>query len=206
MKKLVISIFIMVGLTFVFTQVNRADTVDFAVTATVPAATGVSIVATEIDSVSNEFGQQVSALNFDPLTFDSTNGIYLPDHYFAIDVGTVGGAGSPNVNVTYVEGSKPVDQDKGLGWKSIATFVKITGSPGNEVQTDLTAHGPKKLLKDLTGEVITDTELSGGFLRLFVGVFPGDDQEILDVGGEVFSNADEAGIYSGTLTVSATVT
>ena len=112
------------------------------------------------------FGQQVSALNFDPLTFDSTNGIYLPDHYFVIDVGATGGAGSPDVTVTYVEGSKPVGQAKGLGWKSIATFVKITGSPGNEVQTDMATHGPKKLLKDLSGESILESEISGGFLRL----------------------------------------
>jgi len=195
----------MVGLTLVFTQVNRADTVDFIATVTVPAATGVSIVATEVDSVSNVFGQQVSALNFDPMTFDSTNGIYLPDHYFVIDVGAVGGAGSPNVTVTYVEGAKPAGQTNGLGWKSIATFVKITGSPGNEVQTDLTAHGPKKLLKDLSGESILESEISGGFLRLFVGVFPGDDQDIITAGGEVFSNADKAGTYNGTLSVTATV-
>jgi len=205
MKKLILSIFVMVGLTLAFTQVNRAATVDFVVTATVPAATGVSILATEVDSASNVFGQQVSALNFDPMTFDSQNGIYLPDHYFVIDVGAVGGAGSPDVNVTYTEGAKPAGQTNGLGWKSICTFVKVTGSPGNEVQTDMTAHGPKKLLKDISGESILESELTEGFLRMYVGVFPGDDSGILAAGGEVFSNADEAGTYNGTLSVTATV-
>lgn len=205
MKKIVISIFIMAGLTLIFTPLSKADTADFAVTATVPAATGVSIVATQVDSASNVFGPQVDALNFDPLTYNDANGIYLPDHYFTIDVGASGGAGSPDVNITYVEGSKPVGQTNGLGWKSIATFVKVSGNPGNEVQTDMSAHGPKKLLKDLSGENVTDTELIGGFLRLYVGVFPGDDQGILNSGGEVFSNSDKAGTYSGTLTVTATI-
>ena len=204
-KKILISTVLVVGFTLIFAQSGRADTVDFPVSATVPAATGISIIATEVDAASNVFGAQVNALNFDPLVYDDANGIYLPDHYFSIDVGATGGAGSPDVNVTYVEGSKPVGQTNGLGWKTIATFVKITGTPGNEVQTDMVAHGPKQLLKDLAGETITDTELSGGFLRLYVGVFPGDDQDIISAGGEVFSNADKAGGYNGTLTVTATV-
>jgi len=205
MKRIIISSFIVVGLALAVTSVSRADVVNFAVTATLPAATGVSIVATEVDSASNVFGQQVGALNFDPLAFDAAIGIYLPDHFYAIDVGATGGAGSPDVIVTYVEGAKPVGQTNGLGWKSIATFVKVTGSPGNEVQTDMNAHGPKQLLKDLTGENVTEAELTGGFLRLYVGIFPGDDQAILNAGGEVFSNSDEAGTYNGTLTITATV-
>ena len=206
MKKIALSITVLLGLSLIFTPVNKADVVDFLVSATIPSASGVSIVATKVDSASNVFGPTVSALNFDPMIFNATLGIFLPDHFFAIDVGITGGAGSTDVTVTYAEGSKPNGQTNGLGFKSTATFVKITGPENNQVETPLASHGPKKLLKNLAGgEQFTGAELFGGFLRVFVGIFPGDDQTILNQGGEPFTNADIPGNYDGTLTITATV-
>ena len=206
MKKIVLSIAVLLGLTLIFTPASKADVVDFLVSATIPSASGVSIVATKVDSASNVFGATVTALNFDPMVFDSQLGIFLPDHYFAIDVGVTGGAGSVTVTVTYTEGAKPNGQTNGLGFKSTATFVKITGPENNQVETDLVSHGPKKLLKDLAGgEQFTGAELNGGFLRTYVGIFPGDDQAILNEGGEPFTNSDVPGDYDGTLTITATV-
>ena len=92
----IFSISVMIGLTLVFTPVNRADVLDFLVSASIPAANGISIVATEVDSASGNFGSTVSALDFDPMAFITQQGVWLPDHYFAIDVGVTGGAGSPN--------------------------------------------------------------------------------------------------------------
>ncbi len=177
----------------------------FVVSATIPSATGISITATRVTSSNNQFGAQVSALDFNPMVFNALNSIWLPDHYFAIDVGSTGGAGSPNVTVTYGSETNPTGQVKGLGFKSTANFVLVKGATGSQTETPLTAHGPKKLLKSLTGENITATELASGFLRVYVGVFPGDDTAILTAGGEPFTNADKPGTYQGTLTVSATV-
>lgn len=207
MKKTTVSIAVMLGLTLVFTPVNRADVVDFLVSATIPSASGISIVASKVDSSSGDFfSGNVSALDFDPMAFNSNLGIWLPDHFFAVDIGVTDGAGSANVTVTYTEGSKPSGQVNGLGFKSTATFVKITGPEDNQVETELASHGPKKLLKDLAGgEQFTGAELFGGFLRVFVGIFPGDDQTILGQGGEPFTNADVPGSYNGTLTITATV-
>ncbi len=206
MKKIILSVVVLLGLTLVFTPVNRADVVDFLVSATIPSASGVSIVATKVDSASNVFGATVTALNFDPMVFNSNLGIWLPDHFFAIDIGVTSGVGSTNVTVKYTEGAKPNGQINGLGWKSTATFVKITGPENNQVETDLISHGPKKLLRDLAGgEQFTGAELSGGFLRAYVGIFPGDDQTILDQLGEPFTNADVPGNYNGVLTITATV-
>jgi hypothetical protein len=206
MKKMILSIAVVFGLVLVFVPVNKADEVDFIVSASIPDASGVSIVATEVDSQSDVFGNTTDALDFDPMNYDSQNGIWLPDHYFAIDVGVTGGAGSTDVTVTYTEGSKPIGQTNGLGFKSTATFVKITGPENNQLETELAAHGPKQLLKDLAGgEQLTGAELSGGFLRVYVGIFPGDDQDILNAGGEPFTNADVPGDYDGTLTITATV-
>lgn len=199
---------LLVGIFCLISMPANSDDIDFIVSATVPLANGVSITATQVDAVTNKFGQSVNNLNFNPLKFDTVNNIYLADHYFAIDVGATGGTGSPDVTVTYVEGAKPVGQTKGLGFKSTTTFIKVTqDNQGKEIQTPMNAHGPKKLLKDLVGgESIDDTELVNAFLRMYVGVFPGDDQVIINAGGEPFSPADKSGNYDGTLTVSATVT
>jgi len=206
MKKTALSITVLLGLSLVFTPVNRADVVNFLVSATIPSANGISIVATQVDSASNQFGATVTTLNFDPMVFNSNLGIWLPNHFFAIDVGVTGGAGSAAVTVTYVEGAKPNGQTNGLGFKSTATFVKITGPDNDQVETELVSHGPKKLLKDLAGgEQFTGAELLGGFLRAYVGIFPGDDQTILNLGGEPFTNEDVPGTYNGVLTITATV-
>ena len=197
---------VIVGLTLVFASVNKAAEVDFIVSASIPSASGVSIVATEVNSSTNQFGATVTDLDFDPMVFNSELGIWLPDHYFAIDVGATGGAGSVNVTITYSEGAKPIGQTNGLGFKSTATFVKITGPEDDQLETELISHGPKKLLKDLAGgEQFTGAELLGGFLRAYVGIFPGDDADILGDGGAPFTNADVPGDYDGTLTVTATV-
>ena len=183
-----------------------SNTTKFDITATVPAATGINIVATQVNSADNKFGAQVSKLDFNPLTFNSENSVWLPDHYFAIDVGTVNGSGTPAVSVSYGSEAVPTGQAKGLGSKSTATFVKITGATGSQTETALASHGPKKLLKALTtAENITSAEIAGGFLRVYVGIYPGGDSGINAAGGEPFINSDKPGNYTGVLTLTATI-
>jgi hypothetical protein len=194
----------------VFALAVPATAVDetFTVTASVPQATGVSISAARVDSSTNEFTPVAgTTLNFNPLTFNSELGIWLPDHFFAVDVGAVGGAGAPDVTVTYTEGANPNDPDNGLGWKSTATFVQVTGEGEDQTETALTAHGPKKLLKDVNGELINDTEIQGGFLRIYLGIVTNDPNATFPdpAGAENFTNEDAPGDYDGTLLVSATI-
>ena len=172
----------------------------FTVSASVPAATGIVINASKVDSTSNQFTLLTgTALSFNPMTFNSVNSIYLPGHYFAIDVGSAGGAGIPDVTVTYTEGTNPNNPGHGLGWKTTATFVKVVGT----TETQLASHGPKKLLKDLSNEQIGFIEVVGGFLRIYVGIIPGGTN--VPAGGEPFTNSDNPGTYEGTLFISATV-
>jgi len=206
MKRIIISMAVMAALALAVVPASRAVDVDFLVSANIPAANGVSIVASKVDSASNQFfAGTVDALNFDPMIFNSELGIWLPNHYFAIDVGVTNGAGTVDVTVDYDEGTPPAGQTKGLGWKSTATFVKITGPDDNQVETELANNGPKQLLINLAGgEDVDPDDVAGGFLRIYVGIFPGDDQTILNQGGEPFTNADVPGLYDGTLTISAT--
>ena len=93
MKRIALCLVAVLGLSLIFTGTNKAQPVDFLVSATIPTASGITVTATEVDSATGVFGSAVSELNFDPMIFDPVNGIYLPDHFFAIDVGVTGGAG-----------------------------------------------------------------------------------------------------------------
>ncbi len=187
-----------------------AASTTFTVSATVPDPSDISMTVSSVNSSSGAFTtepQGTTALNFDPLTFNTTSNIYVPDHYFAIDVGVVGGAGSPDTTVTYSEGANPNGSSNGMGVKSTATFAKeVTNGSGGTTETLLTAHGPKKRLIDLSGEHVTSTEVSGGFLRMYVGVWTGSTTAPADPSnGQPFSNADAAGEYTGSLLVTAVV-
>ena len=202
MKKLLFSLGVFGLLSLALTSLSYALTGSktFTLSASVPAATGIAINASKVDSASNQFSAVAgTALTFNPLIFNSVNGVYLPDHYFAIDIGASGGAGTPDATVTYTEGANPNNPGHGLGWKASATFVKVQGT----TETQLAAHGPKKLLKSVNGETISFVEVVGGFLRIYVGINSGDVST--PATGEPFTNGDKSGTYDGTLFISATV-
>lgn len=209
-KKLFVMLFILTLSTFGATKSFAVDQT-FIVSATIPTATSVGINAFSVNPDTNAFTPVAgTSLSFDPMTLNSVNQIYLPNHFFAIDVVGTGGAGSPSATITYSEGTNPNTPAHGLGWKSTATFMKVTyvgPLPTDTSEAPLTGHGPKKLLKDVTGESITNTETAGGWLRLYVGIVTKDPAATIPdpAAGEVFSNADKAGAYDGTLFISATV-
>ncbi|HQP10011.1 MAG TPA: hypothetical protein PKV41_01350, partial [Candidatus Omnitrophota bacterium] len=120
--------------------------VSFPITAYLPAATGVSIVATRVDADTDEFLNTVTAFNFG--TLSPVNGVYLSDYYFAVDVGVTNGAGSTNITLTYEEGL-PLIEGNSLGYKTTAAFFTIKGGPDPEDQVQepiSTSVGTKSLL------------------------------------------------------------
>jgi hypothetical protein len=197
---------------FVLCQVSTgwAAPTTFTVSATVPAATGISISVASVNSTSNVFTTLASgttALSFDPMTFNATTNIYVPNVYYALSFGVTNGSGTPDVTVTYSEGSNPNGSTNGLGYKSTATFAKeVVNTNGTTTETLLTAHGPKKRLIDLNGEHLTYTELAGGFPRIYLGIWTGSTTAPVDPSnGQPFSNSDAAGLYTGSLLVTAVV-
>ena len=182
----------------------------FTVSATVPSATGISITVASVNSTTNVFTTLpagTTALSFDPMSYNTTNNIYLPDHYFALNFGTTGGAGTPDLTITYNEGANPNGATSGLGYKATATFAKeVTGANNSTTETLLTAHGPKKRLIDLSGEHVAYTEVAGGYPRIYLGVWTGSTTAPADpTNGQPFSNADAPGTYTGSLVVTAVV-
>lgn len=79
MKKIVISLFLAAGLILLSTPANWADTEDFAITANIPPASGVTITAAKYASSDDAFLGFVDAFNFnlpkkdlrDSLTFST---------------------------------------------------------------------------------------------------------------------------------------
>jgi hypothetical protein len=141
-------------------------------------------------------------LSMDPMTFNTAAQAWFPDHYFTIDTGAPSGFSNMDVVMTYAEGANPNGAGHGLGWKTTATFVKVVGT----TETALSMHGPKKMLKDLNGEHILSAETAGAYLRMYVGVVTKDATAAYPdpAQSELFTNADAAGTYSGTLTITAT--
>ena len=173
--------------------------VDYIVSVNVPQATGISVTASNVLTNGNVFRPvNGSELSFNTLTLDPVNKIFQPDHYFALDVGTTGGAGTPaSITVTYSEIAKPVGQVKGLGYKVAATFAKEEGA----TETILV----KKKLQDVSGEQITASQITGGYLRILLGVVSGDPATS-PAGSEPIKTTDQPGDYSGKVTITATLT
>ncbi len=177
----------------------------FTVSATVPLATGISIVVDSVNATGTPVFTPVSgtSLSFDPMTFNTTNHIWLPSIYYVLNVSVSGGGGLPDTTVTYAEGTNPNGSSNGLGYKTTATFDQELGSAET-----LLSLGKKRLI-DLTGSTghVPYTSLAAGsYLRIYLGVWTGSTTAPADpTNGQPFSNADVAGTYTGTLTVSATI-
>lgn len=198
------------GLFLLFLSVPVWASTTFTVSATVPAATGISISVDSVNSTTNVFtllASGTTALSFDPMTYNATNAIYIPSVYYALNFGVTGGAGTPDLTVTYNEGTNPNGTTNGLGYKTTATFAKeVVGTGGTTTETLLSDHGPKKRLIDLNGEHVTYTELAGGYPRIYVGVWTGTTTVPADPSnGQPFSNGDAPGTYTGSLVVTAVV-
>ena len=181
----------------------------FTVSATIPSATGVSLVVDSVNATGTPVFTQVNgtALSFDAgggMVFNSTYGIYFPSVYYALNIAaTGGGLAVPDTTLTYTEGNNPNGTTNGLGYKTTVTFIDQIGPSDGLILTG------KKRLIDLTGSVghIPASSLFlNSYLRIYLGVWTGSTTAPADpVNGQPFSNADAPGQYTGTLTVSATV-
>lgn len=191
--------------------------------ATIGGPTGVNMVALRVNNKgtlpSDWTTTPVTSLDFNPMTLQTftvsgrTFSSFLPNHFFAIDMAYTFSTGSPitQIQFHYTDGTPPAGQAHGLGWKATATFVKKRlDANGNEVtETIADRVGPGKiLLKDAGTVSFTLSSLSGGWLRVYVGMVTKDPAlgttDIENAPGtqaEVFSPGDVAGSYTGTVSI-----
>jgi hypothetical protein len=82
-----------------------------------------------------------------------------------------------------------------------------TGVSTPPSETGISSVGPKKRLIDLSALHVPYTTVTGGWLRVYVGIWNGSTTATYPdpANGQPFSAADAPGTYSGTLTFTETV-
>ncbi len=186
----------------------------FDVSVQVPAATDITYIVSKVTPANAIPWEVISSGSGAPLVwgtsdlkFDTDNKIWTGKHYFAIDLApSLGVNGDPaagnygSVTFAFSDETVPAGQaaGNGLSKRAVLTAVRVT-SAGDD---PLPLRGPERL--GLIGSLspITQTNVAGGFLRVYVGLYTGSPA----VAGAVPpTNGDTAGSYGGKITISATL-
>lgn len=198
-------------LAFAVNPAVEAGTADLTITANVPPANDVGFFVSTVTGTAPDYafsdpvlGSQT--LDFGTLAFDSATGAFLADHFYAVDVGAISTLSTPPVPAAGQVGTVQVSFTEGLtrsiGKKAISTFVKVTGAPGSQTETTFDRHTLSASNLD-----VTPSQFADGFLRIYLGIYTGEvfSDFPVESDGEPFTTADEAGDYTGTLTLTATL-
>ncbi len=205
------------GLLLLIQTATSFASTTFTISATVPLATGVGFTVSQVNATTGVFKTEppgFTALNFGTLTYTNVGTtsapsyIFLPSYYWAIDIATVGGAGAPDTTVTYTNGAVPSGATSTLGVKGTVMFVKETYTGTTTPPTETAIPGiPKKRYVDLSALHIPYNDVTGGWLRAYVGIWNGNTTQTYPdpANGQPFTAADAAGTYTGTMTFTETV-
>lgn len=212
----ILSVMLVIGLA---SSQAYAQTQDFIIRATISPASGVDFVVSKITADANGnitsfIVQNTTTLDFATLPFvtkdsqGNTLNIFLPQFFWAVDVGSLG-AGNPDVQVEYVDGDNPNttagNNRAGLTKKGILTSFRVeqsTNQQGDLVDNPILLSSNTLSAFTGAGQTINETQITGGFLRFFLGISTGDTGEA--AGAEPFTALDAPGTYSGTMTLTAT--
>ena len=207
MKKTNLVLVAMLGLVLllgVSINVVKANNVGVGFTAAMPSATSIEVAATPIDSkgtataTDDTWGtttKSTSAISLDfetaTLTVNPATGVYGSQYYYALEIGSVGGAWSGPVTVSYTAGAN------NLALHATATVQLMTFNPtGDPTATDVET-------VRLDGiSTLSLSQLTGHWPRIYIGLANGDEPAALSV--EPFTAASAPGSYTGTLTFTYT--
>lgn len=210
MKKLFLVVAMLLFSTAAFAD---ATTGVFPIQITIPAATTVKFVVSEVTpgNPPTFTPHTGNFLNFDTsgVDFSAANGTYLPKKFWAIDVAPTDAAGVPapgnygSISFTYSANVVPAGQPatEGLNNRGTFTAVKVSGVTGAQSETTL-----QKAALGANHPNLTQADINGGFLRVYVGGATGETTGPNQVDGtKPFSLGDKPGVYTGTLTITATL-
>ena len=196
----------------ILAQAGTAGAVDYALSTNLPPSSGVSIVAHSITAAGVWSASTLPDLNMDfgdlvwtPGTVAKPVNMWLGSQFFAVDISNLA-AGSPTVSISYTEGNNPTGATKSLGVKVVASANKETfNAPVGGVAQNPTESliWNKPLATLAAGTSITSATLTGGWCRVYLGVYTGSPAV---TGAEGFTNADVPGAYTGKVTITATAT
>jgi len=210
MRKLSTGLLIVVGVTLLACSVAFANSVNVGMSVNFAAGTTVEVKSSEINSNNtttptddtwgttttiSSGGSTSGTINFSsrPLVKNPTFNFYSTGYYYAVDVAPLGGGWGGPVTLSYTPGTPDI-ADHAVITLTKAVYVSATSS----TDTPFTA----KLALDNLPASVPVSSVSGGWLRMYLGLATGDTGE--PVGVTPFTGASPAGTYSGTLTISYT--
>ncbi len=134
-------------------------------------------------------------LNTDDIFMPVAGGVY-DQLYYVVTIANSGAfSTTATVQVTYADGTKP--QAEGLGNRATSSFTKWVYVDGtNDTETSI---GVKKALIDSNS--VSAADFAGGSPRVYLGIHDG---AVTITNAEPFTQADLAGTYNGTVTISVT--
>ncbi len=192
------------------------STTSYPASVTVAGADGVAPVAVRVTGKGTQTGDwgttPQTSFNFDPLKLTTGTdaagkpfSALLAGHFYAIDLGYTfnGGAAITKIKVEFTGDTKPAGQTAGLGDKGLVTLVKKSIVNGVEQADVLLASPNKLLLKNAATREVNLSEVSGGWLRLYLGLATGDPAAGEPSGAVPFTPGDLKGTYSGTLKITS---
>lgn len=211
MKKLLLAL----ALTLCFVGKAAATTADFPLQVTIPSATQVNFIVSEVEGTA--FTPHTGTfLNWDTagagMKYLAGPGIWVGSRYFAIDFSPSDGTNPApgkygTISFTYSGQVVPSGQpsDEGLNKRATIAASKVTGATGSQTETpviDARAIGVGAIPS------LSDTDVAGGFLRVYVGLSTGEESTPgvpVAANSKPFTNGDKGGVYQGTLTITATL-
>lgn len=211
MKKLLLAL----ALTLCLVGKAAATTADFPLQVTIPSATQVDFIVSEVEGTA--FTPHAGTfLNWDTagagMKYLAGPGIWVGSRFFAIDFSPSDGTNPAPGNygsITFSYGSQvvPAGQpiDEGLNKRATIAANKVTGATGSQTETPVF---PAQAVGVGVIPSLDDSDVAGGFLRVYVGLSTGEvDAEgaPLAANSKPFTNGDKGGVYTGTLTITATL-
>jgi len=201
---------LILGGLLLLSQAAMAQTTTYSVSATVPAGAGVGITVNSVNTATSSFTLVPgTTLNYAPLSFNTTNNVYLANNYFTFDVAVIG-AGAPNTIVAYTAGIVPAGAVNTLGSNSSISFDKEVYTSSSTPPTQTPYSGPF-VLSSLAGtpQTVPYTAVTGGWTRIYMGLCTGNTSSaagtVDPAGCHPFSSADAVGTYTGTLSITTAV-
>lgn len=210
MKKLLLTLALSLGLS----ASAYATTVDFPIQVTIPSATQVNFIVSQVEG-SSFTAHTGNFLNFDTagagMKFDTVNGIWTGSRYFAIDFSPSNGTNPApgnygNISFSYSGQVVPQGQpaDEGLNKRLTISASRVEGA--NDSQTE-TVVFPARAVGVGPIPTLNATHVGAGFLRAYVGLSTGEQVNGVPLAenSKPFTNGDKGGVYQGTLTITATL-
>ena len=196
MKNILIICMVFVVVAFCATGAWASTSQTVNVNATIPTMTGgLTVSVSQVDSATGLIWTPAASISFGTLVWNPANSIFLPDSYYAVDIGVVDNSGNA-WTVTHTR-TFLANGAYNLNNKVNVSFNKQTSSTvGTELQK--VSYGNSNSI------AYTKAQLAGGWLRIYYGIGTGSLTKPDATGVTPIGLDTPAGTYTGSVTITLT--